>query len=75
MQQMQWREALMDAQAARDEAAMARLDEEIAREQQQLYGQLHGYFAAEQYEQAAQAVRQGRFLDKMRQEIRKAAGG
>ncbi len=75
MQQMQWREALMDAQAARDEAAMTRLDEEIAREQQQLYGQLRGYFAAEQYEQAAQAVRQGRFLDKMRQEIRKATGG
>ena len=75
MQQMEWRETLAEARAEQDRAALAALSGETAREQQQLYGQLRGYFAAEQYEQAAQAVRQGRFLDKMRQEIRKAAGG
>ena len=72
MQQMQWRETLMDAQMEQDEAAMLALDAEIAAEQQTLLIQLRQAFEQQQYESAAQLVRQGRFLDKMRQEIASA---
>lgn len=72
MQQMQWRETLMDAQMEQDEAAMLALDAEIAAEQQTLLIQLHQAFEQQQYESAAQLVRQGRFLDKLRQEIASA---
>ena len=72
MQQMQWRETLMDAQMEQDEAAMLALDTEIAAEQQTLLIQLHQAFEQQQYESAAQLVRQGRFLDKLRQEIASA---
>lgn len=72
MQQMQWRETLMDAQMEQDEAAMLALGSEIAAEQQTLLIQLHQAFEQQQYESAAQLVRQGRFLDKMRQEIASA---
>ncbi|MBD3613347.1 Fe-S protein assembly co-chaperone HscB [Kingella kingae] len=72
MQQMQWRETLMDAQMEQDEAAMLALDSEIAAEQQTLLIQLRQAFEQQQYESAAQLVRQGRFLDKMRQEIASA---
>ncbi|MDK4539175.1 Fe-S protein assembly co-chaperone HscB [Kingella kingae] len=72
MQQMQWRETLMDAQMEQDEAAMLALDSEIAAEQQTSLIQLRQAFEQQQYESAAQLVRQGRFLDKMRQEIASA---
>ena len=72
MQQMQWRETLMDAQMEQDEAAMLALDAEIAAEQQTLLIQLRQAFEQQQYESAAQLVRQGRFLDKLRQEIASA---
>ena len=72
MQQMQWRETLMDAQMEQDEAAMLALDTEIAAEQQTLLIQLRQAFEQQQYESAAQLVRQGRFLDKLRQEIASA---
>ena len=58
MQQMEWRETLAEARAAGDTAA--------------LYGQLAAAFDAQQYQTAAQLVRQGRFLNKMRQEIENA---
>lgn len=72
MQQMQWRETLMAAQMEQDEAAMLALDTEIAAEQQTLLIQLRQAFEQQQYESAAQLVRQGRFLDKLRQEIASA---
>lgn len=72
MQQMQWRETLMDAQMEQDEATMLALDAEIATEQQTLLIQLRQAFEQQQYESAAQLVRQGRFLDKLRQEIASA---
>ncbi|MDK4528989.1 Fe-S protein assembly co-chaperone HscB [Kingella kingae] len=72
MQQMQWRETLMDAQMEQDEAAMLALDSEIAAEQQTLLIQLRQAFEQQQYESAAQLMRQGRFLDKIRQEIASA---
>lgn len=72
MQQMQWRETLMDARMENNETVMRQLDAEIAAEQTQLYAQLQAAFDSEQYERAAEWVRQGRFLDKMRQEIQNA---
>ena len=72
MQQMEWRENLEDAQHGRDEAALLALGREISTEQQQLLGKLADAFQQSQLEQAAQYVRQGRFLAKLQQEIQHA---
>ncbi len=69
MQQMEWRETLMDAQMAQDQAAIAALDEEILNEQQSLFAALNSAFAKKDYDNAAQLVRHGRFLNKLRSEI------
>lgn len=69
MQQMEWRETLMDAQMEENAASLAGLDKEIAAEQTELQQNLRAAFAGKQYEEAAQLVRQGRFLDKLRREI------
>ncbi|WP_416189045.1 Fe-S protein assembly co-chaperone HscB [Neisseria sp. CCUG17229] len=69
MQQMEWRETLMDAQMAQDQAAIAALDKEIHHEQQLLFASLNNAFAKEDYDNAAQLVRHGRFLNKLRNEI------
>ena len=75
MQQMEWRETLAEARGGQDQTALTALDKEISGAQQELWRDLREAFRRQQYEDAAQLVRQGRFLDKMRQEIRKAAGG
>lgn len=72
MQQMEWRENLEDAQHGQDEAALLALSREISAEQQQLLAKLAGAFQQPQLEQAAQYVRQGRFLAKLQQEIQHA---
>ncbi|EGV34714.1 Fe-S protein assembly co-chaperone HscB [Neisseria weaveri] len=72
MQQMEWREALEDARAENNQTALANLDNDISGEQNTLYGQLQTAFEQAQYEQAAELVRKGRFLNKLRQEIRQA---
>ncbi|PSJ80239.1 Fe-S protein assembly co-chaperone HscB [Neisseria iguanae] len=69
MQQMEWRETLMDAQMEQNQAALAALDEEIRNEQKSLFAALSLAFQEEDYENAAQLVRQGRFLNKLRSEI------
>ena len=72
MQQMEWREALEDGRNEHNETALLALDQEIAAEQQNLFAELSQAFAAQQTEQAGQLVRQGRFLNKLRQEIQAA---
>jgi len=72
MQQMEWRETLAEARAAGDTAALNALERQVSAEQAALYGQLAAAFDAQQYQTAAQLVRQGRFLNKMRQEIENA---
>ena len=72
MQQMEWRETLAEARAAGDTAALNALEGQVSAEQTALYGQLAAAFDAQQYQTAAQLVRQGRFLNKMRQEIENA---
>ena len=68
MQQMEWREALMDAQMEQNNEALRALDQEISCEQDKLYQDLRTAFAGKDHETAAQWVRHGRFLNKLRNE-------
>lgn len=72
MQQMEWRETLAEARMQHDEPALVKLKAEILEEQKQLYARLQNDFSGNAYEQAAIQVRQGRFLDKILQEIQAA---
>jgi len=69
MQQMEWRETLMDAQMEQNHDAIRALDQEIQEVQSKLYQDLQQAFEQQDYESAAQWVRHGRFLNKLRKEI------
>lgn len=69
MQQMEWREILMDAQMEQNHDAIQALDQEIQEVQNNLYQDLQQAFEQQDYESAAQWVRHGRFLNKLRKEI------
>lgn len=69
MQQMEWRETLAEARGGQDQTALTALDKEISGAQQELWRDLREAFLRQQYEDAAQLVRQGRFLDKLKKEI------
>ena len=69
MQQMEWRETLMDAQMEQNHDAIRALDQEIQKVQSNLYQDLQQAFENQDYESAAQWVRHGRFLNKLRNEI------
>ena len=69
MQQMEWRETLMDAQMEQNHDAIRALDQEIQEVQSKLYQDLRQAFEQQDYESAAQWVRHGRFLNKLRNEI------
>ena len=69
MQQMEWRETLMDAQMEQSHDAIRALDQEIQEVQSSLYQDLQQAFEQQNYESAAQWVRHGRFLNKLRNEI------
>ena len=69
MQQMEWRETLMDAQMEQNHDAIRALDQEIQEVQSNLYQDLQQAFEQQDYESAAQWVRHGRFLNKLRNEI------
>lgn len=69
MQQMEWRETLAEARGGQDQTALPALDKEISDAQQELWWDLREAFRRQQYEDAAQLVRQGRFLDKLKKEI------
>jgi Fe-S protein assembly co-chaperone hscB len=69
MQQMEWRETLMDAQMEQNYDAIRALDQEIQEVQSNLYQDLQQAFEQQDYESAAQWVRHGRFLNKLRNEI------
>lgn len=69
IQQMEWRETLAEARGGQDQTALTALDKEISGAQQELWQDLHEAFRRQQYEDAAQLVRQGRFLDKLKKEI------
>ena len=69
MQQMEWRETLMDAQMEQNHDAIRALNQEIQEVQSNLYQDLQQAFEQQDYESAAQWVRHGRFLNKLRNEI------
>ena len=72
MQQMEWREELAAARAANSAERLAALDSQVAAEEARLLAKLSTAFQQADYAQAAELVPRGRFLDKIRQEIRTA---
>lgn len=72
MQQMQWRETLMDAKMEKNSNTLNDLATEIQQEHQQLLQDLNQAFIQQNTELAADLVRRGRFLHKMQQEVKAA---
>ena len=72
MQQMEWREELAAARAANSVERLTALDNQVAAEEARLLTKLSTAFRQADYTQAAELVPQGRFLDKIRQEIHAA---
>ncbi len=69
MQQMEWREALGEARAAKDAEALDELDAQLKRERKERLAQIGRDLDAARYEQAAQDVRALMFLDKFGDEV------
>jgi molecular chaperone HscB len=70
MQQMEWREALEDSRAARDEVALDGLAETLRAAHRQIEMHLAALLdVAQDYEGAREAVRQLRFMDKLIAEV------
>lgn len=73
MVQMEWREAVVDAQQAKDAAALDRLEAQMKRETRELEAQLEVKIDAEKdYVAAAGLVRKLRFMEKFAEEIHAA---
>ena len=72
MQQMEWREILEESRAQNNQAALLTLEADIQTEQNTLLSALQTAFKQNDYHNAANLVRQGRFLNKLRQEIQAA---
>ena len=69
MQQMEWREALGDARAARDAGALDELDAQVRGERKARLSQVGKLLDAGDFQQAAQGVRALMFLDKFGDEL------
>ena len=69
MQQMEWREALGDARAAKDLAALEALDAQVGNDRKARLAEVGRQLDADDYEQAAQGVRALMFLEKFGQEL------
>jgi molecular chaperone HscB len=72
MQQMEWREALGDARAAKDAEALDALDEQVRRERKERLAQIGKQLDAGDYDAAAQGVRALMFLEKFGDEVQYA---
>ena len=72
MQQMEWREALGDARAAKDADALDALDKDVRMERTALLAQVGKQLDAGEYDAAAQGVRSLMFLDKFGEEVQYA---
>ena len=71
--QMEWREAVSEAQQARDAAALGKLEERLQRETRELETQLAVKIDSEKdYAAAAGAVRKLRFMERIAEEIHAA---
>jgi molecular chaperone HscB len=69
MQQMEWREALEDAKAAKDVDALEKLDAELRDTRKAQVAKIGKLLDANDFAQAAQGVRQLMFLEKFGDEI------
>lgn len=69
MQQMEWREALGEARAARDSDALDALDEQVRQERKARLALVGAQLDAGDFETAAQGVRALMFLDKFSEEV------
>ena len=72
MQQMEWREALGEARADKDVAALEALDEQVKGERKARLEQVGGELDAGDFKQAAEGVRALMFLDKFGEEVHHA---
>jgi len=72
MQQMEWREALGDARAGKDAAALDALDAQVRAERKQMLVTVGQQLDAGDYAGAAQGVRSLMFLDKFGDEVQYA---
>lgn len=72
MQQMEWREELGDARAAKDAVSLERLDAQLRSARKQRLVLVGKELDAGQYETAAQGVRALMFLDKFGEEVQYA---
>jgi molecular chaperone HscB len=72
MQQMEWREALDDARAAKDVDALDGLDAQVRNERKELLAQVGQQLDAADFQGAAQGVRSLMFLDKFGEEVQYA---
>ena len=72
IQQMEWREALFEARADKDVAALEALDEQVKGERKARLAQVGGELDAGDYKQAAEGVRALMFLDKFGEEVHHA---
>lgn len=69
IQQMEWRETLQEAKDNQNQNTIETLHHEIQIAKKSLLQSLTEAFEQENFEDAAQLVRQGRFLDKLNNEI------
>lgn len=69
MQQMEWREALDEARAAKDAEALDALDEQVRQERKARMAQIGAQLDAGDYGHAAQGVRALMFLEKFSEEV------
>ena len=69
MQQMEWREELGDARAAKDVDALEALDQQLRRERKTQLAAIEQQIDSNDYAQAAQGVRALMFIEKLKQEI------
>ena len=69
MQQMEWREALGDARAAKDLDALESLDAEVGKDRKARMAQIGEQIEAGDYEHDAQGVRALMFLEKFGEEL------
>ena len=72
MQQMEWREALGDARAAKDASALDELDAQVRRERKGMLKRVGEQLDAGDFQKAAEGVRSLMFLDKFGDEVQYA---
>jgi molecular chaperone HscB len=69
MQQMEWREALGEARAAKDGGALDQIDADLKRERKERLSKIGRELDAGQYEQAGQDIRALMFIEKFGDEV------